>query len=60
LNSYELNENLIDLLSIPLSTFKLYVPELSQPSPPAIANVEYVPELFTESCSAYTRLLFEL
>ena len=36
----------------------LYVPEFSHPSPSAIANVEYPPFDFTETCSAHTRSLF--
>jgi len=56
LNNYEVNENLINLISDPLSTVTVYVPEFSQPEPPAIANVEYIPLFFIESCSAHTRL----
>ena len=52
------NENLIDFILVPSSTLILYVPEFSHPSPSAIANVEYPPSDFTETCSAHTRSLF--
>ena len=34
------------------------MPEFSQPGPPAIDNVEYMPFFFTETCSAHTSSLF--
>ena len=36
----------------------MYVPETSQPEPPDITSVEYLPLFFTEICSAHTRSLF--
>ena len=49
---------MIDFVVDPLSVWIVYVPETSQPEPPDITSVEYLPLFFTEICSAHTRSLF--